>query len=193
MEYFSNKKRSQSNYLLEFIKKKVDLAEFLETEVGCSLEWMKENEEARTICPMPQHQDTKPSFRIKLTEDNVWIFHCFGCGVKGTIIDFCMDYYDIHSVSESIWFICKKFGFKNDASVVSESLKDVQKKMNFNRKMECAHIVSANQCRTLLRKDYGKHSKWVSQAYRKMNEALDAEDIDAVEEIGFEASSKLRE
>ena len=111
----------------------------------------------------------------------------------GTIIDFCMEYYDLNSASEAIWFICKKFGFKKNASMIAESLKDVKKKMNVNRKLECAHIVSANQCRVLLRKDYEKHGKWVAQAYRKMNKALDAEDIDAVESIGFEASSKLRE
>ena len=201
MEYFSNNrnrsrrgKRGDSSYLLDIIKKKVDLAEFLETEVGCTLEWTRENREAKLICPMPGHDEGKPSFHVSLTDDDeTWIYHCFGCGAKGTIIDFCMQYYDIGNLSEAILFVCKKFGFKNDARLIAESIKDVKKKMDLNRKLECAHVVSANQCRYLLRKDYEKHSKWVSQAYRKMNKALSAEDIEAVESVGFEASARMRE
>ena len=77
------KPKKQSNYLYDFIKKKIDLAEFLEAEAGCTLEWLEENVSARTICPMPHHKEAKPSFRIKLIEeDDVWIYHCFGCGAK---------------------------------------------------------------------------------------------------------------
>jgi len=202
VDYFSNKsfarkgrkKKDHSSYLFDVIKKKVDLSEFLETEIGCTLEWTRENREAKLICPMPGHKEAKPSFHVALADDDdTWIYHCFGCGAKGTVIDFCMQYYDLSSASEAILFICEKFGFKQDVQLIAESIKDVKKKMNLNRKLECAHIVSANQCRFLLRKDYAKHSKWVNQAYRKMNKALDIEDIDAVESIGFEASARTRE
>jgi len=193
MPYFANNNKKKPNYLFDFIKKKVDLAEFLETEVGCTLQWYEENVAAGTVCPMPHHKDSKPSFRVKLMDDEVWVFHCLGCGSKGTIIDFCMEYYDLNNSSEAIMFICNKMGFKKDAQMIADSLKDVKKKMNLNRKLECAHIVSANQCRVLLRKDYDKYSKWVSQSYRKMNNALDVEDIDTIEEVGFEASSKIRD
>jgi len=194
MEYFATRRKSKNNssYLLDFIKKKVDLAEFIENETGSTLEWLEENVAARTLCPMPGHDEKKPSFRVRVTEDDVWIYHCFGCGAKGTIIDFCMEFFGLDSISESILFICNKFGFKNSAQLVTDSLKDVKKKMNRSRKLECAHIVSASQCRSLLRRNYEEHSKWVNQAYRKMNIALDEENIDGVEAIGFEASSKLR-
>jgi len=186
-------KTGSSVYLYDFIKKKVDLAEFLETEAGCTLKWFEPDVAAGTVCPMPHHKDTKPSFRIKkMEEDGVWIFHCLGCSSKGTIIDFSMEYYGLSSASEAVWFICRKFGFKKDVELVAESLKDVKKKINSQRKLECAHIVSANQCRTLLRRDYEANSKWVASAYVSMNKALDAEDISAIEEIGFEASSKMR-
>ena len=125
-------------------------------------------------------------------EDNILTGNCFGCGAKGTIIDFCMEYYGITSSSEAILYLCNKYGFKMDAKLIADSFKDVKKKMDLNRKIECAHIVASNQCRVLLRKNYTEHSKWVSQAYRKMNKALDEEDIDVIEGIGFEASSKMR-
>ena len=84
-------KTNSSFYLYDFIKKKVDLAEFLETEVGCTLKWFEVGVAAGTICPMPHHQDNKPSFRLKfIEEEEIWIYHCLGCGSKGTIID-CYD------------------------------------------------------------------------------------------------------
>jgi len=181
-------------YLYDYVKKKVDLAEFLETQINCNLRWYEQGVSAGTICPLPHHKDIAPSFRIKyIEEDGLWIFNCFGCGAKGTIIDFCMEYYGLNSSAESVLFICDKFGFKGNVSLITDSLKDVKKKINLQRKIECAHIISANQCRTLLRKDYDKYKKWVADAYKKMNFALDNKEIDVVEEIGFEASGKIGE
>jgi len=181
-------------YLYNFVKKKVDLAEFLETDIGCTIKWYEPGISGGVKCPLPHHSDTKPSFRIKFVEeDGLWIYHCLGCGAKGTIIDFCMDYYGLSSSAESVLFICDKFGFKKNQDVILDSLKDVKKRVNFQKKTECAHIVSANQCRVLLRKDYKKHNKWVADAYNKMNKALDEEDLETVEGVGFEASSRMEE
>ena len=154
---YSNK-RSHTTYLYDFIKKKVDLSEFLETEIGCTLRWYEPGISAGTVCPMPHHSDTKPSFRIKyMEESDMWIFHCLGCGSKGTIIDFCKEYYGLNNSYEAVWWICKKFGFKNDAALVASALRDVKKKINIQKKMECVNITTANQCRRLLRRDYDKH------------------------------------
>ena len=90
------KRLKASKHLYDVVKKKVDLAEFLETEIGCKLSWYERGISAGTICPMPQHKDSKPSFRIKyVDESSMWIFHCLGCGAKGTIIDFCREYYSL--------------------------------------------------------------------------------------------------
>ena len=183
---------SSTHYLYDYIKKKVDLAEFLETEIGCTLKWYEPNISAGVICPMPHHKDTKPSLRIKFDEESeTWIFHCLGCGAKGTIIDFFVEYYGLNNSTEAVWQICKKFGFKNDAELVASSLRDVKKKINLQKKMECVHIVTANQCRRLLRRDYDKHKRWVSQAYQIMNKALDEQDISVIEKVGYEASSRM--
>jgi len=142
---------------------------------------------------MPGHSEKKPSFRIKKTDDNVWIYNCFGCSAKGTIIDFCMEYYGMDSSADAVIYLRNKFGLKGDGGLVTDSLKDVKKKINLQKKMECTNIVSSRQCHALLRKDFDKHSKWVADAYHKMNEALDKEDIDTLESIGFEASNKMQE
>lgn len=176
-------------YLYDVIKKRVNLADFLETEVGCKLEWLETDTVATAICPL--HEEKKPSFRISKTEDNIWLYFCYGCGKKGTIIDFFMDYYDISNPGESVLRICKKFNIKNDADLAAEAIKDVKKSVNMKKKVDCANIVASNQCRCLLRHSYEKNSKWVAEAYKKMNKALDEEDMETIESVGFEASSRM--
>ena len=184
-------KMKPSLYLYDFIKKKIDLAEFLETEAGCNLHWLEPNVTASTECPMPNHNETKPSFMIKyIEEDNVWVYHCLGCDAKGTIIDFCMQYYGFSSSAVALMFLCEKFGFKDSAELAASCFKDIKKTVNLQKKIEFSHIVTANQCRMLLRKDYEGNKQWVADAYRKMNELLDHEDVQGIEEIGMEASQR---
>lgn len=190
MMIMTSTNKMSSQFLFELIKKSVDLSEFLETEIGCKLKWYEPNVSAGTVCPI--HKDTKPSFRIKKMENGVWILHCLGCGVKGTIIDFCMEYYDLN-FSDAILFLCKKYGFKESKDAVMTCLKDVKKKSNMQKKMEYTHIVTSNQCRMLLRKNYAEHSKWVGEMYRKMNDALENENVNVIEQIGFEASRKIQQ
>jgi DNA primase len=185
-------RKQSSQILVELIKKKIDLSDFMETEAGCRLKWYETGVSAGTLCPMPSHRDSKPSFRIKLMDSGIWIFHCLGCGVKGTIIDFCMEYFGMN-FSDTVLFLCKKYGFKESKDLVTASLKDIKKKSNLQKKMEYTHIVTSNQCRTLLRKNYDRYSKWVGASYRKMNEALDKEDVKVIEAIGNEASKKMQE
>jgi len=40
------------------------------------------------LCPF--HPDKNPSLCISPKENGIWLWHCFGCGAKGTVIDFVM-------------------------------------------------------------------------------------------------------
>jgi len=175
------------SHLYDLIKKKVNLADFLEKEIKCELEWLETDTSAKAICPL--HQEKEPSFRINKTDDGVWLYYCWGCGKKGTIIDFFMDYYDISNAGESVLMICKKFGIKNDTD--ASTIKDVKRIVSMKKKLDCANIVASNQCRCLLRHNYDKNSKWVAASYKKINKALDEEDLEAIESVGFEASSRM--
>jgi len=179
--------------LYEVVKRKVDLAEFLQTEIGCNIKWYEPNISGGVVCPMPHHKDNKPSFRIKfINEDGVWIYNCLGCGSKGTIIDFFVDYYNLNNSAEAVIKICKKFDIKNEENLTI-NIKDIKKKSDLKKKMEYQNILTSNTCRMLLRKDYKKHSKWVGCAYRKLNESLLKEDISVIEKIGSEAAKKMGE
>jgi len=182
-------------YHFEYVKTHVDLSEFLETEVGCSLKWTEPNVTANCVCPL--HGDNDPSFHITLKDEGLWVYNCFGCGAKGTIIDLVQAYHSLYSPSEAVIWIFKKYGWANDEDLMIDSLKGIQKKINIQKKIECANVVTSNQCRMLLRKDYDRYGKWVANAYRKMNKALDAgggiDTLDTLESMGFELSTKLGE
>jgi len=56
-----------------------------------SVEYTKNGDQLRLRCPLPDHDDTNPSFSVTLvdtgdTKANTW--HCFGCQNSGSIIDF---------------------------------------------------------------------------------------------------------
>jgi DNA primase len=181
----------QNPYLYEYVKKSVDLPEFLETEVGCKLRWNVPQVSASTICPL--HQDSKPSFNLKhVEEDGIWIYHCLGCGAKGTVVDFFMQYYNIDTAEQALIAICEKFGFKDGKELAIKSIQEVSKKVDLRKKMEYTHIVTANQCRMLLTKKYDEYQQWIGEAYRKMNKALDEGDVSVIENIGAQASAKMR-
>lgn len=181
-------------HLYSFIKQKIDLSDFLSNELGLRLTWCEPKTSAKTNCPMPHHQDKNASFHVKfLEEDKMWVYNCFGCGAHGNIINFFMDYYGIFYYSDAALAICDKFSIKHSDVLVTDSIKDVKKKVNLQRKINCAHVVSSRQCFTLLKKDYTKYNKWVAEAYRTMNKALDDEDLSIIESIGFEARDKIQE
>ena len=124
-------------------------------------------------------------------EGNILTGNCLGCGAHGTILEFCRDYYNLRNKAEAVLFLCDKYGYKKTDQIVMDGLKDVKKTINLQKKIDCAHVVASRQCFYLLKKDYKMYNNWVKDAYNKMNKALDDDDIDAIESIGFEASNKM--
>jgi len=176
--------------VVDYVSKHIDLEDFLETEIGCKIR-RNGSKSSVTVCPFPDHAESKASFRIYFNEeDNIWSFYCWGCNRGGTLVNFYMNYYGI-SFKEAINKICDKYNINEKSDdFVKNSLK-IEKRINFSKKMECSHIVSSNLCRLLLRKDYTKYNKWVAEQYKKMNEALTNKNLEFVENVGFEASRKI--
>jgi len=179
-------------HLIDHLLKTIDLADFIEKETDIKLKWSKGNNCAKSLCPFPDHRDSKASFFIKKMENDIFLFHCFGCSRKGNIIHFCMDYFGLRNKYEAILFLCKKFKIENKDDIILASLKNVTKRVDMQRKIESANIVTSNQCRILLRRDFNKHKDWVASAYKKLNESLEKEDYETIENIGYEASSRMK-
>jgi DNA primase len=179
-----------SIYLYDHIKKTVDLPAFVERETGANLIWQIEDEKASANCPI--HNEKKPSFHLN-KYDGIWMYHCFGCGAKGTIIDFCMDYFGLSTSFEAVVLICKKLEIKNVHDIVVEGLKNVSKKVSIQKKMECQNIVISNICRQLLREDFNKNQTFVAQTYKRLNEAMDNGDNETLQIIDQEVFDKRME
>jgi hypothetical protein len=187
-------KKNDSNlfYLSNHLTTTIDLSDFIESETSVILKW-KDADHAKCCCPFPDHRDTNASFHIKRGLDSTWIFHCFGCGAAGTIIHFCVNYFGLRNKYEAIRFLCNKFDIKNKEDLILAAIKNMSKRVDMQRKIESTNIVTSNQCRILLRKDFERNKEWVSNAYKSMNKAMEDEDYDTLEKIGYEASKKMRE
>ena len=180
------------NYIKEHLVNTCDLPEFIETESGINLKWNRDGLGAVCECPLPDHYESKPSFRINQL-DGVWVYHCFGCQKKGTIIHFCIDFFGLRNQYESINFLCKYYNVKNVDDLVLQGLKNVSKKINVERQIENENILVSNQCRMLLRKNFKKHKDWVANAYKTLNEALASQDFKKVERIGYEIHRRMKD
>ena len=178
------------NPVVDYASKHIDLEDFFETEIGAKI--TKNNSKSGVMfCPFPDHGESKASFRVYYNEEEgAWSFYCWGCNRGGTIVNFYMYYYGL-TFREALKKVCEKHNINEGSEDFVKNSLNINKKINFSKKMECAHIVSSNQCRNLLRKDYKKNSKWVAEMYKKMNDALSRKDIDFVEEVAFNASKRM--
>jgi len=186
--------RKALKYLREHLVKDTvsDLPEFIETESGIDLRWNRDESGAVCECPFPDHYETKPSFHIT-NMDGVWVYHCFGCQKKGTIIHFCIDMFGLRNQDEAINYLCRYYNVKDVDDLVLKGLQNVSKKVNFERQIENENVLVSNQCRMLLRKNFQKHKGWVSEAYKRLNEALSDQDYSAVEKIGYDAFRRMKD
>ena len=102
-----------------------------------------------------------------------------------------MDYYDCDNFIEALDEICNVFKIENTNELIIKGLQSVSKKTDVKRKIDNAHILTANICRSLLKKNI-EFKPWVLEQYKIMNEALNQEDILIIEEIGYQASKRIR-
>ncbi len=179
---------SSLRFLMDSLVKTISLPDFIESEVGCDIIWTVPEISAKCCCPL--HQEGEPSFHINL-RDGVYIYHCFGCGGKGTVIHFCKEYHGLRNKLEAIYYLCKKYNIENTSDLILEGIKRVAVKVDEQRLMENANILVSNQCRMLLRKNFELNKAWVATAYRRLNEALLNKDKTEIDKIGYEASNRM--
>lgn len=70
----------------------------------------------KVVCPF--HNDRNPSLNI---DDSLGVFHCFGCGAKGTIIDFEQLISGHRSISTALKSLARKYAVVADILQISPS------------------------------------------------------------------------
>jgi len=88
------------------IKAKVSLTEEMEKH-GLSLKSSGRN---RMKCICPFHDDSDPSLSVSLNTE-IELFYCFGCGEKGSVIDFVMKFNNFN-LTEAIGYFCKNYNLE---------------------------------------------------------------------------------
>jgi len=164
--------RSQSAYLIDVVKRMIDLKGFIEREAGTTFLAAGRNQ-WKSTCPL--HKDGNPSFSVTLEDDGVWVYHCFGCNSGGTIIDFCMELHCIPNAQGAAVFAAKKEGIKCDEHLISVAMKEARVKTDEQHETDLAHFVTCDNCRRLLRACEGDEETmaWVASAYKEMDKLLD--------------------
>src|SRR5690554_259943 len=89
--------KSMDNF--ELIKEKIKLYNVLDED----LDLKKSGRVYKAICPF--HDERTPSFVYYPTSDT---FHCFGCSIGGTIIDYTMKKESINEPYEVVSFLADK-------------------------------------------------------------------------------------
>lgn len=92
----------KSERLLEEIKSKIDIVEFISDYVHLK----KSGQNYKGLCPF--HSEKTPSFMVSQTKQ---IFHCFGCGIGGDVVSFFMKHEHL-TFPEAIRYMAKKAGIK---------------------------------------------------------------------------------
>ena len=180
------KQRANLSALLRTVKR-TDLADFMTKEAG--VDFTRSGDRYTCLCPMPFHRDSAPSFNVSKLDDGVWLFHCFGCGSEGTIIDFCMDYWSLDSLSDALVMLLEKLAIKDNQELLIKAVKDAKIERDISKKLDGEHFIACKRCYGLLRQHPGDKEveKWVAGAYWKMNRMLSDDDIKGIELISDRA------
>jgi hypothetical protein len=86
---------------IEKLKSSVSIVELIDSYIPLK----KKGKEHEACCPF--HAEKNPSFKVNEEKE---LFHCFGCGVSGNLIDFVMEYENI-GFADAVDTIASKFGY----------------------------------------------------------------------------------
>ena len=158
-------------YIYDLVKK-IDLSAFIEREVGIKFSHHGGRWSCR--CPMPHHRDKTPSFGVSKLPDDVWVFGCFGCGSKGTIVDFCMEYWTLDTSGDALALIADKMNLGSAEEIIKDAIKHLKVSVDEQKALEVQHISASDGCREILRRYPGRTDieGWVATKYRAMNQWL---------------------
>lgn len=158
--------------LRRMVVAEVDLPSYIELEAGVDMISVSGEEGKKCLCPL--HGDTDPSFSLLLHDDG-WGYNCFGCGAKGTVVEFFMDYHGIETVGEALEAICEHFELKDESELVKRAVESLGKnEFNDKKRLAMIHEMASHHCRLLLKSkgDDPDVAKWVRSSYAQMNRSI---------------------
>lgn len=200
LELMQKVTRQFIDHLIENTK----IVEFMESEYDSNFLFNGKSNWANTNCPMPNHDDSSPSFGVN-TADN--LFHCFGCGVKGDIIK-------LVQLSEGLNFIesiQRLSDFSNiEIELVNLDVKFLLRELSqtFNKYFEVANkskfpgglgeisfmIAFAERTKKYLKQNNTQENfLWIESLYRQLEDYIDKEDYKSINVLWKNFSKMCKE
>lgn len=139
-----------SKSFIEEMKQKVSIVDLIDSYLPLK----KQGKEFVACCPF--HSESSPSFKVN---EDKQIFHCFGCGKNGGIIDFVMEHESI-SFSDAVETIAAKSGLTVERV---SSRQPIQKKSNFEAKLTSIVKNIFTKKSELLTKKYDISNKTITE------------------------------
>lgn len=183
----------------------IPMVEFMEKEYDSYFLFNRRSEWANTNCPMPDHDDSSPSFGVN-QENN--LFHCFGCGNKGDIIKLVQKVEGLGFIEA----IQRLANYANiDIELVNLDIKTIIKELSNNINdyfidtNENIYPGGQNEIFFLLafsertkkhirKSNYDNNEvKWVENKFRLIEELSEKKDINSIEKIWFSFNKESKE
>lgn len=181
----------KENYhkIAKYINHTVILPDFISTIADIECKWTKDDRSAVCNCPMSWHQDRNASFHMNFLND-LWVYHCFGCGSSGNAVKFYIEYTgdDYYTAIKNI---CERLNIKSlDGLEIPNNIETINK-ISKKKEIDSKNIIISNRCRLLLHRKYDEYNQWIMSIYKKLNNAIDEENLEKVNEIDMEVNKTI--
>jgi DNA primase len=130
-----------------------------------------------------------PNSHSFVLEDHILTGNCFGCGSGGTIVDFCMDFWALDTLSQALSLIARKMDLGSKEDMIGNAVRNIRVAVDEEKRLETQHIQAADCCNTVLRKypDREDIRQWIAIKYRQMNEMLEKNDVSGLYQVFSDA------
>ena len=135
--------------VIEEIVSRIDLLSYLEDR---GINFKQEGSSYKAKCPLPDHNDSTPSFSVKEGEQ---YFNCFGCDTGGDVITFIMEY-DGLTFPEAMKSAADYAGYNLEEELFSKKEIAEFKEMDL---LKGIYYSAAKYCHDVMPKDIRDHLK----------------------------------
>lgn len=193
-----------SRAFIDNMIKKINIMEYMDDQYDSDFIINHNSQWANTNCPMPNHDDSSPSFGVNI-ENNY--YYCFGCNAKGDIIKLvqqCEGYSFIEAVQ-------KLANYANiDIEIANIDIKTIIKECQnsieshytendnkFPGKLSEVGFYSAfsNRTKNYIKKvEFDKKEiDWIDNIYKKIEQSTYNEDFKSIKNIWDDFSKNSKE
>lgn len=178
-----------SKEFIEDLAVTINIANYMEDEYDSNFH-PSTNNWLNTNCPLPNHEDNSPSFGVN-SESNK--YHCFGCGATGNIINL-VQFVEGLTFVETIQKLSAYSGVEIETTnldlkyLLKELNKTIEQYLNPETGTKLPGglsetdflITFSSRTKKFERATSYKHSEWIDQVYKNLDDKINKGDYKAI-------------